>query len=368
MAESDLIYGLHDLEEYRDYTLAEIGIVEINERIEQFQAAQNAALNLMTAVFAQSNQRWNESPINKYTMPVTMDMQPVDEDGVAKPVRGGASYQIGLPLYRREFAIGQTWEASKVATVAQLNEDLRNLRNADIYSTTMMMFRALFPATGFTFYSTEENMPEEIPVLPLANGDSQTYPLPNGQTQTADHYTAQAAGVADASDPFPTIYSRLAAYTPAGVARPRIVSFFNGDTLAAEIRALADFVPVSNARYIQPGMGDVELSDAIFNDIFFGDEVLGEHTSGVTVVRWRTLPVDYIFSVNLDRRPLGRREDPSAALRGLFSTSSADRYGNELLTRFRRKQGFGVVDRLGAEILRVRNGTYATPTGYEVLV
>jgi hypothetical protein len=132
MAESDLIYGLHDLEEYRDYTLAEIGIVEINERIEQFQAAQNAALNLMTAVFAQSNQRWNESPINKYTLPVTMDMQPVDEDGVAKPVRGGASYQIGLPLYRREFAIGQTWEASKVATVAQLNDDLRNLRNADI--------------------------------------------------------------------------------------------------------------------------------------------------------------------------------------------------------------------------------------------
>ena len=59
---------------------------------------------------------------------------------------------------RREFAIGQTWEASRVATVEQLNKDLTNLRNADIYSTTMLMFRALFPATGFTFYSTEENM------------------------------------------------------------------------------------------------------------------------------------------------------------------------------------------------------------------
>jgi hypothetical protein len=184
--------------------------------------------------------------------------------------------------------------------------------------------------------------------------------------QTADHYAAQAGDIAT-TDPFPTIADTLRKYastSPNG----RIVSFVGGSTNVSQIKALDGFYRVDRTQFTSWGDNVSLVDPAADTFIGMGDEVLGEHEDGILVVRWRTLPDDYIVSINLDApAPIGIREDTEPSLRGLFQIEATENSGNTLLRRFRRKIGFAPVNRTSAMVTRVGNGTYAEPTGYDAI-
>lgn len=361
---TELVLGLTDMEDYRDYTLEQVGYNIIREKVDYFLTNYNAMVDTWLDTVVQRNPRWNSSPINRYEVPYESILQDVDEDGKATPNKRKIYYDMGLPLFRGEAADGMTWEASRVRTVDGLNDFLVRLMQADRAWMLEKTMQALFYNSNWTFNSTEEdeNIPATIPIYPLANNDTRKYVLrTGGQTATANHYTAQANQPADgADDPFQTIYDTLNNYAGA---TGRYVAFVNGSTLVNAIRGLTDFVPVLKGRYVREGVNTTTLDGAIQNELFFGDEVLGEHTSGVTVVQWHKLPQNYIVAMDMGMKPLGMREKVEPQLQGLFNNTSWSHYGNEWLSRFRRIAGFGVVNPVAAYIRRTGSGSYAVPTG-----
>lgn len=362
---SELVYGLQDLETWRSRSVDEVGIQNITEMVGEYINMHNAMVEEWMSAAVQIDPEWNTMPISQYELASQVDFQEVDEFGIAEPVNPYISYQIGLPLMRYELSFGDTWELNRIKTVDMLNTELLNLAQADKRNMLRACLRALFYDSSWTFKSRGEDkkFPASIPVLPLANGDSQEYPLKTLGTATADHYTAQSTQPADATDPFPAIYTRLTKFIPSRP-KPRLVSFVNGTSLISGITGLADFVPVLDTRFTRQGVNTATVSDAIDGELFFGDKVLGEHAAGITIVRWDMLPENYILTIDFDQKPLGMRQSPYAPLQGLYTTQAVSNYGNEIHTRYRRKVGFGVVNRIAADIVHTGNASYAVPTGY----
>ena len=362
MPNSPLVYGLEDMEAYRDVPVSRIGYQYINDAIAQFVSTYNGMVDNWLGTVVQRNAAWNASPINVMRLPYATDMQPVDEDGKADPVKRALSYEFGLPIARAERAVGTSWERSLLTTVNDLNGGLIDLMQADKRWMMQMTQQALFTNVGWNFKSREEdaNVPATIPIVPLANGDTREYPLKTGALTTAQHYTAQAGAMSDAADPFPALATLLGRYASS---TRNLVAYVNGTALITAINALTAFEPVLNSRYIQFGNTTPVLNTAIQSNLFFGDKVLGEHHSGIVVNEWSALPDNYIVVMDMGQKPLGAREKPEAVLQGIIATNDVSHYGNELLTRFRHSIGFAVVNPIAAAIHRVSNGTYAIPTG-----
>lgn len=367
----DMVIGLHDLNDHAKELVSDVisGVEEFNDRVDTFREAHNAEYRALFETVARYDAQWNMSPVFRFQQPLAAEMQYIDELALERPIKGAGYFDRGLPLRRRGIAKGDTWEARKVKTVAQLNKEFQDVAIADVRAGQRELLRALFYNLGWTYKTPEEpggeNFPSTISIVPLANGDSETYMKRNGATGTATMYSGQAAAISDAADPFQAIYDRLATYSP--VSDPRIVSFVGDATNKANITNLTNFYPVQNSRYITYGSDVARVGDGIQENLLFGDTVLGEHASGVTVVHWDSLPDDYIVSINLDAPPLGVRESMFEALRGLYYVEDTERFGSEILARWRRQIGVGVVDRTGADILRIGNGTYAVPSGFSVV-
>jgi hypothetical protein len=361
-----LVYGLHDLETLKDERVEEIGINELNDRINEWNMELNRTFDAIMGQFTQRNPAWNSSPINKYYLPASGMMQPVDEHGIAQPQRETGSYNVGLPIWRREAAMEISYEAQRRITIEEFSRQLENIQRSDITAQIQLFLFALFYDTAWTFVSTEENLPD-VPVSNLANGDTVTYAV-RGETtpQTADHYVAQAGDIAT-TDPFPTIKETLSQYSSASP-NARIVSFVGGSTNVSQIKSLDGFFRVDRTKFTEWGDNVSLVNPAADTFIGMGDEVLGEHEEGVLVVRWKTIPDNYIVSFNLDApAAIGIREDVSPSLRGLFEITAERNAGNSLMRRYRRKIGYAPVNRTGAMVTRVGNGTYAPPSGYTAI-
>jgi hypothetical protein len=177
---------------------------------------------------------------------------------------------------------------------------------------------------------------------------------------------AQAGDIAT-TDPFPTIKETLSQYSSASP-NARIVSFVGGSTNVSQIKSLDGFFRVDRTKFTEWGDNVSLVNPAADTFIGMGDEVLGEHEEGVLVVRWKTIPDNYIVSFNLDApAAIGIREDVSPSLRGLFEITAERNAGNSLMRRYRRKIGYAPVNRTGAMVTRVGNGTYAPPSGYTAI-
>lgn len=362
-----LVYGFTDLETQATMRIAQLGVTETNERIAEWNRATNEAFNALMGAFTTRNEVWNTSPITRYQLPSHGLAQFVDEFAVAKPRIEKGYTEIGLPLMRYEDAIGMSYEAQKRATVAELSRQLERVGRTDMATSMHMLLFAAFYNSNWTQISAEENLPN-IPVKALANNDADTYFVRGLDTpQTANHYTAQANAIADADDPFPVFYETLTKYLGTS-ATDRIVCFVGDSTNVANIQALTAFNPVSRTHYTRWG-DEVSLVDPNADTfIGLGDEVLGEHESGVLVVRWRRLPTNYLLVVNIDADgKFGIREDQVAELRGLFNIDSIENSGNMLLQRFRRKIGFAAVNRTCALVHQVGAASYTTPSPFTVI-
>lgn len=355
---STLVYGLHDMQEYSDRSVASVGYQNIEAGVQEWLRAYTEMTNAFLSTVMEVNPVWNSSPIARTRIPYTVDYQLVDEDGKADPVTSYLTYEIGLPLYRRELADGYTWERSLIRTVQDVSDFLDQIQQADSRFFRAMAKQALLYKTAWTFNSNEEDIdvPATIPVKPLANGDTQVYPKKTGALSTANHYIAQAAAIADLTDPFPVIAALHKSYATS--LRPRIVSFVPTNVVAA-VRALTDMYLVEPTRYVQPGSAVTTLSDAIQQDLFFGDEVIGEHASGITVVEWSDLPNNYIITMDMStgNKPLGLRQKKEPELQGLLARGGVFSHeGNEEHSRVRRIAGAGVVNRTAASAYFVEAG------------
>lgn len=364
---TELVYGLHDLQNYRDRTLESVGIQVITSAVDVFQANYNATMNEWLGRVTRADPSYNLQPVQRHELPTIPSMQTVTADGYADPAQSYPYYEAGIPLFRGEYARGYSYEADRLRTVDQLNADLRASMMADQNWLRLNALKALFYNANWTFRSAEDDkrFPSTMTIMPLANGDTRLYPFKNNTMATAQHYTAQANAIGDgADDPFQTIRDTLDRYLPSG---GQYISFVPSG-LVSSIRALSAFYPVQKTEFITRPTTEALVGEGIQARKMWGDEVIGEHDAGVTVVKWDMLPAGYILTIDMNNPAIGVREHAEPTMRGLLNREFVTKEGLERRFYWRRIAGMAVVNPIAAHIHRVGNGSYAVPTGFSPLI
>ena len=290
-------------------------------------------------------------------------LQPIDEYGNPLPVRPSGNYQVGYPIQGGATAWGNNRVTRALMTVNDVRRNTFDALRRDKDWMIRHILASIFTNTSWTF---NDEVPQgdsrgqgNITIQPLANSDGVVYTLKGFAPPATDtHYLAQAAGIADATNPYPTMRRDLIEHPSNG--NGTVTAYIASD-LVATTKALADFEPVAS-----PGIryaDTVTLSDGSeFNDTGVGDYMLGR-VGDVRIVEWTALPSTYIIMKVDGVAPVAMREYPDASLQGFFpEMHSPD--GNRMEMRWIRYAGFGIRERVAAVVMRVGNASYAIPTGY----
>jgi len=345
-------YGFVDLQHVFSQRVADVGVQQVYDAITRTTAEWNRQINSLMNEFVQRTDQYQF----RYHLPGTGSLQPLDEWGTPTPVREGAFYDVGLPIQGAGTAFGDNRVSREFLTVEEANRQILRVQRDDADWLKRHILATIFTNTSWTF---SDPLKGNLTVQPLANGDAITYPMSGLTAMATDqHYLAQAAGILDASNPFPTIRDQLAEHpTNTGTYVAYIPT-----NLRASVEALATFVEVNDGN-IRLGGDQDQLLQVVGPGV--GDQVIGYiKGAGIWIIEWRSLPDNYIVAHARGSEPaIAMREYEPPNLKGLIiERHSQD--GNLQETRFIRYAGFGVLNRTGMVIQRIGNGTYAIPSGY----
>lgn len=337
--------GLKDL--YRERVMDNLPIVmgAIEQSIAEYQRQIDEMLNILVRPVTEYSIR--------YQLPGNSSLQPLDEWGNPKPVIPSGYYDIAFPIQGAGIAWGDNRITRQLMTVQDAARFTATVQNADIDWLRRHILSALFTNTTWTYTDPDHG---SLTIQPLANGDSVTYVRRGGTSSTDNHFLAQADAIDNSHNPFPTLYAELMEH-PSNDG-PYVA--YIPSNLKTTVMALSTFVEINDPD-IQVGVNNDTVVGTLARGM--GDEVLGK-SDKMWIVEWSALPDSYIVAVAQGADPvLGMRQYPVAALQGLFPEfHSPD--GNRQLYRFLRYAGFGALNRVGAAIMRIGNGSYAIPTGY----
>ncbi len=282
-------------------------------------------------------------------------LQPLDEWGNPKPVKDVGFYDVAFPIQGGGTAWGDNRVSRALMTVAEADRLTTGSLRRDADWMRRHILAALLDNTTWSYVDEEKGT---LTVRPLANGDTVTYLRNNGTLATDTHFYAQAAAIADATNPFPTWRTELAEHPEND--GPYVA--YVPTNLKAAVQGLSNFIDVADPN-VNPGILAPTLTGATLGR-GFGDEVLG-YVDGVYVVEWSFLPNDYgiVVARGAATKPVMMREYAAPALQGLF-TENHSPDGNLNEYRFIRYAGFGVYNRVGALAFRIGNAAWANPTGY----
>jgi hypothetical protein len=293
-------------------------------------------------------------------------LQPLDEFGRPRPIKGRGFYYVGFPLWKGGTAQGYTFWAAAQMTVQDYADGFNTMLEADVtWVRDQYLAPFFYNGAGFTYADPLQN--ENVTVYGMANGDTVTYDKSTGAA-TDDHYSAQANALgAGADNPMDAIYTELIEHPLNDGSR--IVAFINPAQQAA-MEALAGFAPL-NRLIIEPVLAagsattDPLFSPSLNLPLSRAMTHIGTHGS-TSVVVWNHMPANYMLTVAVDSqvKPLGVRQYPQPALQGLINQG-------EPMSRFPYQQdlwvralGTGAKNRTAAHLHRFGNGTWAAPTGY----
>jgi hypothetical protein len=348
------LYGFHNLNDVQNARITGSLIEAVNDAITAASDEHNRTINALTGLFAEET--------TDYTMRFAQGgntrLQPLDEHGRALPVKPSGYYDTAYPIQMAGSAWGATYVTRAKMTVRDAERATAMMLDADARWMRDHILAALFADASYTF---TDDLYGSLTVQGIANNDSVTYTTINGADSgaTDDHTLAQAAAIADATNPFPTIYDELDEHPENS--GPYIA--FIGNGLRATTEALATFHESPDAN-LQRGANDDVLVGDLGIDV--PGRVLGYEESGMWVVEWRGMPANYIIGVAAGgAKPLRMRQDMEAELQGFKRVAQRDDHPF-YESQWMRRAGFGAWNRVGAVAYRVSNGTYAVPTGYSL--
>lgn len=351
-----LLHGFLQLKDLAARRVTEVGVAVVNQAIDATVAEHNRQIQSIINLFAERTTEFKE----KFSSPVAARLQPLDENGRARPIKPLGQYGVAYPLSEGGTAWGANYRTSKKLTVQEANDITATLISADVRWLRDHILAALFANASWIY---NDPLHDALTIKGLANGDADIYMLAAGADAggTDTHYLGQAAAIADATNPFPTIYDELVEHPEN---QGSVISFIPTANKAATM-GLATFVPVRDSNIVL-GSGSSQLSGTLNVPLPSGPaSLLGYEESGVWIAEWKTLPANYIVSVMTDgERPLKMREEPEADLQGFKKV--ADRTDHPFYeSQYLRIAGFGANNRVGAVVTEVGDASYDVPTGYE---
>lgn len=341
-------YGFVTLKDiFRERVMDNLEIVQtaVQQSIDEYQRQMDEMLNILV-------QRTDRYSL-RYQLPGSGTLQPLDEHGNPLPVLPSGYYDVAFPIQGAGIAWGDNRVTRALMTVQDANRFTLTVQNADLDWMARHILATVFTNTTWTYTDPDHG---SLTVQPLANGDTVTYVRRGGTSSTDTHYLAQANAIDNSNNPFPTLYSELMEH-PSNDG-PYVA--YIPSNLKSAVTGLSTFVEIGDPD-IQTGAN----TDTVVGNLSqgFGDEVLGK-SDNMWIVEWSRLPDNYILAVAQGADPIvGMREYPSERLQGLFPEfQNVD--GNRYLYKYIRYAGFGVMNRVGAAVMRIGNASYAIPTGY----
>lgn len=349
---NQILYGFHNLQDLANERVTEVGVSVVETALGQALEEHNRQMDALTGFFVEPTTQFK----TRFSSVTAARLQPLDENGRARPIKPSGYYDVAFPLLSGGTAWGYDYVTGQKMTVGEVERTTRTMLMADNRWMRDHILAALFANVDWTF---TDPLHGALTIKGLANADTQVYQLFSGGDvgATSQHYLAQAAAIDDGADnPFPTIYSTL-------IQHPEnsgdVVAFVPSNLVAA-IEALATFSPVSDPN-IREGSNTAVLTGTLGGSL---PGTLIGYVDKVWIVEWRTLPDSYIIATTTGGdRPIAMREDEEAVLRGFKQVATRDDhpfYERQYL----RRAGFGAWNRVGALVYRIGNASYAIPTGY----
>ncbi len=283
-------------------------------------------------------------------------LQPLDQWGNPLPVKDAGYYDVAFPIQGGGTAWGDNRISRALMTIADADRYTFAALRRDADWIKRHILGAMFDNTSYTYTDPDHG---SLTVVPLANGDGALYLRKNGTSSVDTHYYAQAAAIADGTNPFPTLHAELAEHVENS--GPYVA--YIPTALKATTMALTAFHDVADPN-LQQGSGLTQLVGSL--DRGMGDTVLGYVDPGIWIVEMEMLPATHglVVARGTTTPALAMREYPAAGLRGLFAENhSPDGNLNEY--RMIRYAGFGGLNRTAAVAFYIGGGAYTIPTGYE---
>lgn len=345
-----MIYGFHNLEDAAS-TPALDAIDNVVDAIQQATAFYNAeiAQTLSSLTFRTTEHVLGVKPADSF------ELQPADEWARPVPVRRSGGKQAGFPLQRFQGSIAYSYEASLKMTVQDVNDILAGMQQADARKLGKLVLAGLLDNDGWTYPDEQYG---NLTVLGMANGEEDwLYFRTAGGDGADNHYSGQAGGIVDGSDPFPVLYQELTEHPEnSGV----VVAFVNSTDVPA-VNLLTEFFPAPDTR-LQLGSANTALLNG--QNVPAPGRYIGYHSSGIEVREWSSWPAGYVGAFSSGgSKALAFREDELPQLQGFGPI--ADREDFPYLQRiFQRKAGVGAYNRVGAAVRRVGAAAYVVPAGF----
>jgi hypothetical protein len=349
---NQILYGFHNLKDLANERVTTVGVGVINTAIEQASAEHNRQMAALSGFFTQPTTDFQK----QFRSVTAARLQPLDENGRARPIKPSGHYTVAFPINMGGSAWGFDYVTSIKMTVQEVNNAVASMFMADARWMRDHILAALFASATYSFV---DPLNGSLTIQPLANGDSQVYQIFTGGDvgATETMQLAQAAAIADATNPFPTIYSRLTAHPE----NSGDVVAFIPNNLTATTTALANFRPVADPN-VQLGANTARLTGTLGAGELPGT-LLG-YCDKCWIVEWRALPDSYIVATTTDGdRPLAMRQDVEPELQGFKQVATRDDHPF-YERQYMRRAGFGAWNRVGALVYRIGNGTYAVPANY----
>ena len=359
-ANNTVSYGFVNLENLASQRLTDVPLqtiqTAIRESVEEHTRELNGILSSLVTVVPDGDYKM------RFQLPAGGTLQPLDANGNPKPVQPTGTYDIAFPIQGGGTAWGNNRVSRAKMTVADADRFTWDAMDKDADWMRRHILAAIFTNTTWTYTDEEHG---DLTVQPLANGDTVTYVRVGGSSSTDTHYLAQANAIGNGADnPFPTIYAELDEH-PSN-SGPYVV--YVASNLVSSIEALSNFIEPSNPALIYGAnttrmeqVVDVDMTSRISQG--FGDRLVG-YVDGCVIIEWRALPDSYMIAhASGVNDVVGMREYDAPELKGFFPEFN-DVNGNHYEYRMIRYAGFGIMNRVGALVMRIGNGTYAIPSGY----
>ena len=349
---NQVLYGFVNLKDVYNQRIDDVGVQVVNDAIDATFVEHNRQLNAVMSLFVDPTTEYKV----RYRTPTAARLQPLDENGRARPIKMAGYYDIAFPLQDAGTAWGQTYKASKKMTVAEAANIVNTLLTADKRWMRDHVLAALFANSSWTFSDEQHG---SLTIKGLANSDTDTYLIQAGTDAgaTDTHYLAQANAIDNSNDPFGTIYDELTEHPE----NSGDVVVFLPTGLKATTMGLSAFYPLSDPN-LNPGVATTTVRGAL--GVQLPGTLFGYHEAKVWLAEWKALPAGYMVGVMTGGpRSLAMREEPEASLRGFNRV--AERNDHPFYeSQYLRTAGFGAQNRVGAVVYRVGNGAYAVPTNY----
>lgn len=355
-------YGFSGLQSLYNTRVQQAGPTRVWTAIQESLEEYNRVVNGLMTAFVERTTIAQE----QIELPGDGTLQPLTDDGNPLPVLPSGSYQVAYPIQGAGTAWGENRVARALMTVEEADRNTADAMRKDKDWLIRHILAALFDNATWTF--ADKVGPNgskglgNITIQPLANNDSVTYVRRGGSSATDNHYLAQAAAIANATNPFPGLRTELIEH-PSNSGP--FVAYLASDQVATAT-ALTEFVEADDPD-IRYG-ADSDTLSVLRSDILGpGDEVLGKtKSSNIWLVEWGALPSGYLVTLALGSgtKALKMREYEAPELQGFFP-ERADIDGNHLVSRMLRYAGFGASNRVAAAVMRIGNASYAIPTGYD---